>query len=62
MSSDLGVSSLGGIQFDVFQDLSEAEIQQIVDATTRLTFASGQSVCQQGDQGHSMYFLSLIHI
>ena len=57
MSSDLGVSSLGGIQFDVFQDLSEAEIQQIVDATTRLTFASGQSVCQQGDQGHSMYFI-----
>ena len=58
MSSASSVSpSFDGIQFDVFKDLDAAEIQQIIDATTRLTFASGETVCCQGDEGHSMYFI-----
>ena len=58
MSSGSSVNpSLDGIQFDVFQDLEASEIQQIIDATTRLTLASGETVCRQGDEGQSMYFI-----
>ena len=45
------------VHFDVFDGLDGAEIRAIVDATTRMTFDSGDVMCRQGEEGQSMYFL-----
>ena len=58
MSSDaLAKLFAEAAQFDVFEGLEPAEIRQIVDATTELTFCSGETVCHQGEEGQSMYFI-----
>jgi len=45
------------VQFDVFEGMEPDQVRQIVDATTKLTFASGETVCRQGEEGQSMYFI-----
>ena len=45
------------VEFDVFEGLDESEIRAIVEATQRETFASGEVLCQQGEEGQSMYFI-----
>ena len=58
MSTDsFSTNSAETIHFDVFDGLDPAEIQAIVDATKRKTFASGETMCRQGEEGQSMYFI-----
>ncbi len=58
MSTDsFSTKSAETIRFDVFDGLDEAEVRAIVDATTRKTFASGETMCRQGEDGKSMYFI-----
>ena len=58
MSTDsFSISSPENVCFDVFEGLEAAEIRTIVDATTTVTFASGETMCQQGEDGTSMYFI-----
>ena len=45
------------VQFDVFDGLDGSEISSIVEATQRETFASGDVLCRQGEEGQSMYFI-----
>ena len=47
----------GASQFDVLEGLDESEITAIVGATTKKTFASGETMCRQGEDGKSMYFI-----
>ena len=58
MSTDsFSTNSAETIHFDVFDGLDPAEIRAIVDATKRKTFASGETMCRQGEEGQSMYFI-----
>ena len=58
MSTDsFSTASAETVHFDVFDGLDGAEIRAIVDATTRKTFASGETMCHQGEEGQSMYFI-----
>ncbi len=58
MSTDsFSISSSENVCFKVFEGLETAEIRAIVDATTRVTFASGETMCHQGEDGTSMYFI-----
>ncbi len=58
MSTDsFSINSAETIRFDVFDGLDDAEVRAIVDATTRKTFASGATLCRQGEDGKSMYFI-----
>ena len=58
MSTDsFSTKSAETISFDVFDGLDDSEIRSIVEATTRKTFASGETMCRQGDVGTSMYFI-----
>ena len=58
MSMDsFSTASAETVHFDVFDGLDGAEIRAIVDATTRKTFASGETMCHQGEEGQSMYFI-----
>ena len=58
MSTDsFSTNSAETIHFDVFDGLDPAEIRAIVDATKRKTFASGETMCHQGEEGQSMYFI-----
>ncbi|QEG25241.1 patatin-like phospholipase family protein [Mariniblastus fucicola] len=58
MSTDsFSSTSAETVKFDVFDGLEGEEIRAIVDATTRKTFASGATMCRQGEEGQSMYFI-----
>ncbi len=58
MSTDLfSGNTPDSVQFDVFEGLSESEVRSIVDATEIKTFSSGDALCQQGENGQSMYFI-----
>ena len=58
MSTDsFSTASAETVHFDVFDGLDGAEIRAIVEATTRKTFASGETMCHQGEDGQSMYFI-----
>ena len=58
MSTDLfSANTTDSVQFDVFEGLSESEVQSIVNATTEKMFSSGDVLCHQGENGQSMYFI-----
>ena len=58
MSSEIfSTRSAENIEFDVFDGLEGEEIRAIVDATERKIFASGETMCRQGEEGQSMYFI-----
>lgn len=58
MSTDsFSTASAETVQFDVFDGLESSEIHAIVDATQRQTFASGETMCCQDEEGQSMYFI-----
>ena len=57
MSDSFSTRSAENIHFDVFDGLDGAEIRAIVDATKRKVFASGETMCRQGEEGQSMYFI-----
>lgn len=56
MSSD-SFSAISAAPFDVLDGLDQSEIDAIVGATTRKKYASGETMCRQGEDGKSMYFI-----
>ena len=58
MSTDFfSGNTTDSVQFDVFEGLSETEVQSIIDATSRKMFSSGEALCRQGGDGQSMFFI-----
>ena len=49
--------SVKSVSFDVFDGLDDEEIQSIVGATNNKVFSSGETMCRQGEDGQSMYFI-----
>jgi CRP/FNR family cyclic AMP-dependent transcriptional regulator len=44
-------------KFDVFQDLEEEEIKQLVKNARKLSFKNGEAIINEGETGSSMYIL-----
>ena len=43
--------------WQLFQDLNDADIQKILDCSEKLTFKNGENICAQGEVGESMFII-----